>query len=210
MKKQILFLSFVFCPLILDLPSATAQGFLPPNKVEISTADANHSGPSILVGDTVPATLTVTDSSGTTRSLLSYKTPLDVLVLGFFSARCPANVAAWHDLKLFYEAYKDWRVAFVAISANQGESLDELAGVMQKAGLPYTVVRDENQRVAIALHAKGAPEIMIVDESKVLRYRGSLRDAKVPYARQAMDAVIGHSDPVPNAEPGTSSGCPIQ
>ena len=202
------FLLSTFCLLPFRL---SAQGILPPKTT--AQAETAPPAPYLLIGERVPDRLTVTDANGKVLPLLSYKSALELLVVGFYSPRCSDNQALWRDLLRFYEAYKEWNVAFVGISSDTEENLSELSQAMSKAGLTYPALRDENHQVAKTLHAMAAPEIMIIDEWGHLRYRGPLRSSdasRTPYAREAIEAVIGHVNSVPNAEPGDLTGCPIQ
>ena len=203
----------------LGLPlAAHAQGVLPgtddkkPERVLVSSPTV----PYLLIGEEMPSKWTVTDMNGEIRSLASYKTSLEILVIEFVSSECPYNQTSWRDLKKFYEAYKDWKVAFVAVSSGKGERVQDLIDAMAKAGLPYPLVRDKNGEIARGLKITGIPEIVILDEDQMVRYRGALHDAiqtpgkrpKTWDAKKAINAVIGHVDSVPEAEPTTFIGCP--
>jgi peroxiredoxin len=195
---------------------ASAQGILPAPSTSTTTIVSIDKP--ILIGEALPDTLIVTDASGTVRTLLSYKSPVDVLVIGFFSTRCPTDAALQVDLRRFYEAYKGWRVAFVGVSSNSGETVADAGRALANAKLPFPAVRDEGAKVARALKVQATPTILIVDESGVLRYRGPLHDAgetpgrrpKIHYAKEAIEAVIGHIQGVTYAEPTAFVGCPIQ
>jgi len=201
-----------FCLLPLHL---YAQGILPP-KAGPPTATP-QAEKYLLIDEHVPDSITVIDANGKVRPLLTYKSALDVLVVGFYSPSCSYNQDSWTALKRFYDSYKEWNVAFVGVSATPNERLSDLADAMLKAGLTYPAVRDERQRAAVKLNATATPEILIIDEWGNLRYRGPLHDAiqtpgkkpHIEYARDALEAVIGHVDPVPSAEPGDFIGCPI-
>ena len=196
--------------------SANAQGMLPAASTTTVRADT---GP-LLIGQTVPENLVVLESStGTPRALLSYKAAIEVLVVQFLSPNCKDNQDQWTDLKRFYEDYKGWHVAFVAVDPVPTESPETLKQAMQKAGVPYPVVMDPSRTANASLNINAVPELVIIDESGVLRYRGPLQGFKqtptgikrgAPFARKAMDAIIGHTEAVPNPEPGDLGGCPIQ
>jgi peroxiredoxin len=193
-------LGAIFLPAVLS-----AQGVLPPQKD--ATSQSTAANPYLLIGDAVPETLTALDAEGKTRSLLSYKSVTEVLVIGFFSPRCEANEAAWRRLKHFYEAYKDWRVSFIGLSVQSDESLEELSQALKKAGLPYPVLRDEGQKAARALHVSVLPQIVIIDEWGQLRYRGSIDKS---FSDKALESVIAHQEAVAVPEPTETNGCPIQ
>jgi peroxiredoxin len=166
-------------------------------------AAANPARSYILVGETVPNSLTVIDTEGRTRPAISYRTPTDLLVLTFISPDCDQNSKEWPVLRRLYERYKDWHVKFLAVSAGTGEHLEALAELMKKEKLPYTVVRDEQKELAAALHVSLTPTIVILDEWSQLRYRGPAEKAAV-----ALDTAIGHIEPIRETEPPVA-GCPL-
>lgn len=180
-----------------------AQGILPKNQ---PPPPKSPPSPYVLIGETIPNDLTVLDANEKTRILSSYKTATDALVIGFFSPRCDTNQAAWSSLKRIYDDYKGWHMDFLGVSVQQDETLTELADAMKKAGLPYPVVRDEDQKVAHKLHATAIPEIIVLDQWNQLRYRGSVDPKPL---RQALDAIVGQ-ERVLQPETTTMPGCPIQ
>jgi peroxiredoxin len=197
--------------------TAQAQGMIPGVGAP-STSTTTAAGKTLFIGQKLPETLTVYDSSGTRRTVLSFKAPLEVLVIAFFSPRCQTDAALRADWRRFYESYKEWRVAFLAVSANQGESAAALASWLKEAGMPMHVVRDEDGAVTRTLGATATPQLLIVDEGGYLKYRGPLHDAgekpgskpKNAYGRKAIEAVIGHVEGVPYPEPAGFIGCAIQ
>jgi hypothetical protein len=178
------------------------QGYLPP-KESSSTATTAPQGP-LLIGDKVPESLLVLDQNGKERSLLSYKSAVEVMVIGFFSASCPADQMRWYELKHFYEDYQGWGVSFVAVNMDP-PTRGALTKQMSKAGLPYSVVDGESRALTTTLKVESIPKFLILDEEGYLLYRGPMGKE----ARRAIEAIIGHMAAVPNPEPTTSGGCPL-
>jgi peroxiredoxin len=195
-----IFLISALCILLSALP-LHAQGMLPPKKAEPAQPNAPTY---LLMGETLPKTLTAVDADGKIRPILSYKSANDVLVIGFYSPRCPQNEKVWFKLRLLYEHYRGWHAAFVGVSTAGDETLEELAEAMKKAHLNYPAVRDDQQKMARALNVTVLPEIIIVDDWGQLRYRGSLKGAE-----DALVKIIGHADEAYQAEPGGLEGCPL-
>ena len=185
------------------VPYLNAQGFLPP-KESSSTATTTAQGP-LLIGEKVPESLVVLDENGKKRPLLSYKSAIEVMVLAVFSAGCPAKDAKWTEMARFYEEYKGWGVSFVAMNAGSPDSRTELAKTLYKEGLPILLVDSGDRSLWPILKVEYTPEVLIIDESGDLHYRGPVGKE----ARQAIEAVIGHMDPVPNPEPPQNGGCPL-
>ncbi len=201
-RKQIAKLElFAFCYLLSAF--CYGQGFLPP-KESSSTATTEVHGP-LQIGDKVPESLSVLDENGKSRALLTYKSAVDVMVIGFFSSSCPANVSRWHEMAHFYDDYKGWGVSFVGVNVGLPATREELAKQMKKAGLSFSVVDEEGHSLTTALKIESIPEFLILDEEGYLHYRGPMGKE----ARRAIEAVIGHMVNVPDPEPPQTGGCPL-
>ena len=190
-----------FCFLISKF--SFAQGILPGFK-EDKTKPAEPAPEYVLIGNPVPDKLNVTTANGNSRALLSYKPANDVLVVGFFSAKCPLNQEKWGAIRRLYQEYKEWHAIFIGVSVLPDETRDELDQLMAKDGLTFTVVRDEGGHLAHKLHVLAVPQIVVIDEYGHLRFRGNLKDA-----RQALDDTISHEDLKMDLEPQNIEGCPI-
>jgi len=192
---------FFFC---FAVPRAEAQGFLPP-KESSSTATSEPQGP-LQIGEKVPESLMVLDADGKKRPLLSYKSAVEVMTIAVFSSRCPDPEAHWNQFSYFYRDYKGWAVAFVGINAGGVASREELTERMTKAELRFPLLNEDERSLTRAFKIGTVPELIIIDESGNLRYRGPIgKDA-----RAAIEAVIGHMVPVPNPEPTETGGCALQ
>src|SRR5256885_10537081 len=134
-----------FLTALLFLASfVSAQGMMPKTD---STQASKPAASYLLIGDTVPQSLTVLDKDGKPRALLSFKAATDALVGGFYSPRCAKNQTQCSALKRYYEDLKGWHASFVGVSVNSDETLKELSDAMAEGGLPYPAVRDDHQRV---------------------------------------------------------------
>jgi len=179
------------------------QGLLPP-KASTSTNTNETQGP-LIIGEKVPDALYVFDDNGKKRTLLSHKSALELLAVGFFSTACPEEQAKWIQVKHLSDDFTEWRVSFLAINAGPSGSLAELAKRMEKAGLHFPVVEQEAHSLTNVFKISSVPMLVIIDESGELRYRGPFdKDA-----RKAFEAVIGHMEPVPNAEPAAAGTCQL-
>ena len=186
-----------------------AQGMLPPQN------NLPSAGPAAVlrIGDPVTDSMIVADLQGSARTLMSYKEPLNSMIVGFFSAGCPEDQAERADFRRLYDNYKTWGVTFVAVEGNSQEPAEDLAAALQKSripagtsGLGVPVLRDLQGILARRFAVTKTPTLVIIDEGWKLRYRGPL--GKV--ARQAIEAVISHQEPVDTPESLVTTGCPIQ
>jgi peroxiredoxin len=193
-----------------------AQGMLPGKPPETSSSTANNNG-LILIGQTVPEALVVDNASGTGRTLLSFKAPVEVLVVAFFSNGCETERQLLPEWRRFYEEYKDWHVAFVGVNTQDPSALDSLTKTLRAAKLEFPIVNDPGGKLKRQFNIQATPEILVIDEGAVLRYRGPLNGCydhpgqrRCPhYASNALDAVIGHVEAVPHVEPEMKGGCPL-
>ena len=148
----------------------------------------------------------VLDDRGKKRGLLTYKSPLEVMVIVAFSSQCAEQEARWKEIARFYEDYKDWRVSFVAIYAGSPDAGEVFAKKFAKTYAEVPLLTEEERFLTKVLNVQSVPEIVILDESGDLRYRGPVgKDA-----RKAIEAVIGHLEPVPEPEPPDPAGCPLR
>ena len=180
------------------------QGFLPPVSKSTGPVVATPARGPFAVGEEIPSSLTVLDRQSQSRSLLSYKAFLEVLVVGFMSPRCDTKSADWLKFRLLDERFKDWRVAFLAVNTATPDMLAKLETTLKRERISWPVVQDPHQLATEALAISGTPEIVIIDESGVLRYRGPID--KTP---AALSAVISHVDPVTKPEPPLEGACPL-
>jgi hypothetical protein len=207
-------------PLLLISSLACAQGILPPQALPIDGSTVTVKASRLLVGQRLPETLTVQDLNGHTRTLVSYKAPLEILVLFFFSTQCPKDPAYWRAYSDYYAKFKTWHASFIAISTQPNEHPEDVAAALKKAGMEgVAVVRDAPQATLTTFHPAGFPWLIILDEEAHLRYRGPLKiptfkeysasQVKRTDAYQAIDDIIGHVQPVTDPEPPGQPECPL-
>lgn len=189
-----------------------AQGLLPPTPSSSTVSGAPQD--KLVINQSVSPNLEVLDEVGKARTLLSYKSPVEVLLVGFFSSDCAANEKQWVVLRRLFDRFQEWRVSLVII--NEGPSLSSLREALQASRItPDALVDDPNRRAAHHLAIRELPTFAVIDENGALRYRGPLEGfsvndkSPVPYARKALDAVIGHISAVPATEPHATASCPF-
>ncbi len=191
-----------FCLLLFALCSAVnAQGFLPPLA---STAAATQESHPVLIGEKVSESLTVTDDNGKRRTLLSFKSPTEVMVVTFFSALCGPEQTHWADFRRTHQRYKDWKVSFLAVNTSPQDQLPELSKALKHEKLPWPIVHDDEHAAASMLRISGTPEVLLIDEYGVLKYRGPVKGVW-----PALDAAIGHIDTVQDPEPPFEGKCAL-
>lgn len=130
-------------------------------------------------------------------------------VVIFTCNHCPYALA-WHArLIALAEEYRARDVSFLMINPNDAErypadSLDAMRKRVAQGELgkvPY--LRDESQAVARAYDAKTTPDVFVLDEHGLMRYRGAPdEDYERPelaakWVRDALDAILAGRDPMP-------------
>jgi thiol-disulfide isomerase/thioredoxin len=162
------------------------------------------------------APVTLPDTSGTEHTFPDGAPTVVV----FTCNHCPYALA-WHERLLAVAAeYGERGVKTVFINPNDAgryprDSLDAMRERVEREGpwaAPY--LRDESQDVALAYDAQTTPDVYVLDDGGVLRYRGApdgdhmdeVQNAS--WLRAALDAVLEGRE-VAQAET-TSVGCSVK
>src|SRR5262245_6157448 len=93
------------------------------------------------------------DASGKTWSLDDFKDKKATVIV-FLGTQCPINNAFAPRLAELLKEYTDKRVAFLAINSNEHDTEQTIAEHAKKHGIPFSVLRDEGQKVADRLGAQ--------------------------------------------------------
>ena len=126
------------------------------------------------IGDEVPR-IVYKDIRYLPRSLADFGEK-KAYVLVFTNTTCPLVQKYWPKLKRLSGQYGEQGVQFVSINVG---AEDEIADVAQQAidfGIEFPVVKDRDGVCANALGVQRTPEVVVLDASKKLRYRGRLDD----------------------------------
>jgi len=188
--------------LLLGTSLTSAQGMLP--GMAVSTTTAHEVWHPLLIGDRVPESLILVDENGKRRTLLSYKSGIDILVVAFFSEPCDTEKPLWPLFRRIAADYKGWRVAFVAVSTEPGQEPMRLPDRLLHEKIHWPVLHDGQKIAADLFKITATPEIAIVDEFAIVRYRGPLSGV-----RQALDRIIGHTDDVKEPDLPIIGGCSL-
>lgn len=155
----------------------------------------------------------LTDYTGETHSLSDYKGK--VVVLEFMSQHCPWSRGAAPSIAALSKKYDDENVVFLGIDSHRSTTHEDNKAYAKEIGIPYPVLRDENNVYADAVGATRTPELYVVDEEGVLRYHGAYDNRKSPgdtgdvnYLAKAVDAVVA-GEPIEDAEVN-AWGCTIK
>jgi peroxiredoxin len=98
------------------------------------------------------------------------------LVLVFLGTECPlANTYAPHLDKLA-KSYADKGVAFVAVNSNIQDTLAKISAYIRRHEFTLPMLKDNDGRLADQVGAVRTPEVVVLDASRAIRYRGRIDD----------------------------------
>jgi peroxiredoxin len=183
--------------------------------------------PPLAIGASAPD-FTLPAIDGKTYSLADFKDH-KVLVVIFTAVHCPTAEVYEGRIKKLVSDYTPKDVAFVVIQPNNakalrldemgytdlGDSLEEMKVRAEYRHFNFPFLYDgEDQQVAAKYGPTATPHVFVFDSERKLRYQGRVDSnprepyAKVPDARNAMDAVLAGT-PVP-VETTPTVGCSIK
>ncbi len=125
-------------------------------------------------------------------------------VLVFTSIGCPLVERYMPALKRLDTEYRDRGVQFVAVNVGAGDSIREMAEQAIRFEAEFPFVKDFDAAAARSLGVTRTPEVVVLDEGRVVRYRGRIDDqyrlgGTQPAAtrldlKDAIDAVLAGRD----------------
>ncbi len=99
-----------------------------------------------------------------------------VVVIVFTGTACPVNTAYLPTLARLYAEYAPKGVAFVAVNAVPTDDAKAVAEHAKKHNLPFPALKDDRQVIAGRFGAEATPEAFVLDDRRVVRYRGRIDD----------------------------------
>lgn len=130
--------------------------------------------PKSLVGTKVDD-FSVRDYRGKGHSLSDYESS-KVVVLAFLGAECPLAKLYAPRLASLNAELKSRGVAFLGVNSNRQDSNTEVATHARRHGIEFPVLKDAGNRLADAIGVTRTPEIVVLDEKRVVRYHGRIDD----------------------------------
>jgi peroxiredoxin len=122
------------------------------------------------------------------------------VVVAFLGAECP--LAKLYALRLVELAgrYDQQGVQFIAIDANQQDSLAKLTKFARDSKLEFPLLKDLENKVADQFGAMRTPEVFLLDQQRAICYHGAVDDqytvgvtrtkAETPYLANAIDELL--------------------
>ncbi len=162
------------------------------------------------VGSTVDLSgITLDDIGGKPRPLPSlFGAKATVLV--FWSVECPCVEMIDPRLRELLVVYEKKGVEFVGVDGYPDDAVKDVIAKMGNNYTAYRMLLDPKQVLTRKVGARTAAELVVLDASSRIRYRGNMDDdlmqPKVPHLKDALDAILSGTEPkVTETEP---YGCP--
>jgi thiol-disulfide isomerase/thioredoxin len=204
--KTFTFLAFVFGS-AFALP-LLAQDPKPPEKPVDKPPVERPKLDVLKVGASVPETLAMVDLDG--KALTFKELRGKVVIVHFWSDRCPAEVHGDPITKRLEKTYAGKDVVLLGINANQNELVrsrrrtptskhcTNLRKKIAEVGFTHWMMADHGNKLSDLFQAKTTPHCFVIDAKGVLRYTGALDDdlseskgeAATVYVRDAADALL--------------------
>ena len=170
-------------------------------------ADHQHPEPAsrpvskISIGDKVPDFEVTINDKKWTLSQLRKNTDLTsdgTIVLTCWCSCCHSGRQVDQSLNKLAQHYKG-KAAVIALDASDGETTEEVTRFAKEKGLTLPIALNASGSAADIFGAKRTTTTVVIDKHGVLRYRGHFGNARHPYARDALEAVL-HGQTVKVAE----------
>lgn len=101
-------------------------------------------------------------------------------VLCFLGTECPLAKLYGPRLQRLADEFADQGIAFVGVMSNSQDSPAECLEYANVHSLDFPVVKDVEQRVADMFAATRTPEVVVIDRSRQISYRGRIDDQYQP------------------------------
>lgn len=114
-----------------------------------------------------------------------------VVVVVFMGVECPLAKLYAPRLTELAEEFKDRKVRFLSIDSNAQDSLAEMSHFARTYKLNTPFLKDPGNLVADQFSAQRTPEAFVLDDSRVVRYRGRIDD------QYGFQSGVGYQRPKP-------------
>lgn len=125
------------------------------------------------IGKTI-SDFSLPDFHGKTHSLADCKDK--VVVVAFIGTECPLAKTYAPRLKSLAAEFEKQGVAFLAIDANQQDTLTEIGAFARVHELTFPLLKDNNNEIADRFGAVRTPEVFVLDKARKVRYWGRIDD----------------------------------
>jgi peroxiredoxin len=99
-----------------------------------------------------------------------------LVVVTFLGTSCPLSGKYAPRLTALAKSFGLKGVAFLGVNANRQDSITDVARFAKEHELSFPMLKDVGNVVADQLRARRTPEVVVLDERRVIRYRGRIDD----------------------------------
>ena len=115
------------------------------------------------------------DTTGKTWALGDLQEKKAIVVV-FLGTQCPINNAYLPRLAELHKTFDGQRVQFFAVNSNQHDTPKMIAEHAREHGIPFPVLRDNQQKLADQFGAQRAPEAFVLNGKRQVVYQGRIDD----------------------------------
>lgn len=158
------------------------------------THDAQAKAEVLEVGEAMPD-FKLTDTTGKEHTLEQYKDK--IVVFNFCSQECPFSRGADPSINELARTYGEKGVVFLGVDSNKDLEASDIQPYIEKADIPYPILKDTGNVLADAVGARVTPEIYIKDKDGKVVYHGAPDNRAGPtstptehYLKDALDAML--------------------
>ena len=101
-----------------------------------------------------------------------------IIVLAFLGTECPLAKLYANRLVELNDKYGE-QVQFLGVNSNVQDSLKEIAAFTRKHQIPFPILKDLGNQLADDLGVKRAPQVVVLDKDRRVRYQGRIDDQYV-------------------------------
>lgn len=148
---------------------------------------------------------------GEVHHLARYLERYRAVAVIFLSNQCSNVLLYLERLKQLQQEYTDQGVTLVGINPNDAirspeDSFEKMKEFAQDNHLNFPYIRDVTQDVANCFKAKVIPEVFLLDQQGIIRYRGQIDDnphspesVNQPYLKQAIAQLLEGEEVEPSS-----------
>lgn len=155
---------------------------------------ANAGTEPLKVGEPMPD-FALKDTTGKEHTLDQYEG--QIVVFNFCSQTCPFSRGADPSINELAKTYGEKGVVFIGVDSNKDYGPEEIQGYIEKADIPYPILKDVGNKLADAVGARVTPEIYIKDKDGTVVYHGAPDNRTGPkstptehYLKDALEALV--------------------
>lgn len=147
------------------------------------------------------------DYRGRSHSLSEYSESA-VVVLAFLGTECPLAKLYGPRLASISQKYAGKGVTILGVNSNRHDSITEISAYARIHEINFPILKDLDNRIADQVGATRTPEILVLDQKRVVRYHGRVDDQygvgyirdkpQKPFLANAIDSLLA-SRPVQTA-----------